>query len=180
MTVNIGPRILNPPNPNVAKNPQSDGLGYNPRCLRRDINKNAAAVTTANHTYDLITQHSDIYWFQTTMEGQFEKGEWGVHTGGHFTIGGDPAGDIFVSPGDPAFYFHHSQIDRIWWIWQMQDLAKRLEEVSFTITMGNRPPSVNGTLEDVNNLGLLAGDVKTRDLMSTLGGMDGRLCYIYE
>jgi tyrosinase len=27
----------------------------------------------------------------------------GVHAGGHFTIAGDPAGDFYTSPGDPAF-----------------------------------------------------------------------------
>lgn len=26
------------------------------------------------------------------MQGQFALGQWGVHTGGHFTIGGDPRG----------------------------------------------------------------------------------------
>ena len=76
----------------VQANPRADGLGYNPRCLRRDVNKNAAAVTTANYTYDLITKNNNIYWFQTVMQGQFQLGQWGVHTGGHYTIGGDPAG----------------------------------------------------------------------------------------
>ncbi|KAK5664061.1 hypothetical protein OQA88_275 [Cercophora sp. LCS_1] len=177
MSVNVGPILPTVP---VPANPQKDGFGYNPRCLRRDINKYAAAVTFPNSTYDLITQNNDIYWFQTVMEGQFSEGKWGVHAGGHFTISGDPAGDIFVSPGDPAFYLHHAQIDRVWWIWQMQNLEKRLFEVSMTQTMNNRPPSPNGTLDDLSNLGIMAGDVKVRDLMSTMGGLGGELCYIYE
>ncbi|KAJ8068053.1 hypothetical protein OCU04_003632 [Sclerotinia nivalis] len=75
-------------------NPQADGFGYNPRCLRRDVNVHSAAVTKTNYTHDLITNPSnaDIYWFQTVMQGLFSIGEWGVHTGGHFTIGGDPGG----------------------------------------------------------------------------------------
>ena len=178
MTVHLGPILQLALE--VEPNPQDDGLGYNPRCLRRDINKIAAAVTTTNHTYDLITQNHDAYWFQTVLEGQFADGKWGVHAGGHFTISGDPGGDFFVSPGDPAFYLHHTQIDRLWWIWQMQDLPKRLSEISKTRTMGNKPPSPNGTLDDLTNLGILAGDVKVRDLMSTMGGVDGKLCYIYE
>ncbi|KAK4160487.1 hypothetical protein QBC43DRAFT_359393 [Cladorrhinum sp. PSN259] len=157
MTVNIGPIA---PTLQLARNPRADGLGYNPRCLRRDVNKNAAAVTTANYTYDLITKNSNVYWFQTVMEGQFPEGKWGVHTGGHYTIGGDPAGDFYTSPGDPAFYLHHSQIDRVWWIWQMQDLEKRTKEVSMTRTMNNMPPSANGTLDDLTGLGVLAPDVK--------------------
>jgi hypothetical protein len=35
----------------------------------------------------------------------------------HYTIGGDPGGDLFTSPGDPAFWAHHSQMDRMWTIW---------------------------------------------------------------
>lgn len=81
---------------NVPANPRSDGLGYNPRCLRRDVNKNAAAVTTANYTYDLITKNNDIGSFQNVMQGQFQLGQWGVHTGGHYTIGGDPAGVCLI------------------------------------------------------------------------------------
>ncbi|KAL2264065.1 hypothetical protein VTK26DRAFT_2851 [Humicola hyalothermophila] len=176
ITVNLGPLA---PSLQVTPNPQADGLGYNPRCLRRDLNKNAAAVTTANYTYDLITDNSDIYWFQKVMEGQFDLGKWGVHTGGHYTVSGDPAGDFYMSPGDPVFWLHHSMIDRVWWIWQMQDLEKRLEEVSFTRTMNNVPPSANGTLDDLSGLGVLAEDVRVRDLMSTMGGLMGKFCYVY-
>ncbi|SPQ25703.1 18e28050-06f6-45fc-b018-0118a96aaa27 [Thermothielavioides terrestris] len=177
MTVNVGPIA---PTIQVPRNPRSDGLGYNPRCLRRDINKHAAAVTTANYTYDLITSNSDVYWFQTVMEGQFAQGKWGVHAGGHYTISGDPAGDFFVSPGDPAFWLHHAMIDRVWWIWQLQDLDRRLAEVSMTRTMNNMPPSPNGTLDDPSGLGVLAPDVPVRELMSTMGGLGGKFCYIYE
>jgi tyrosinase len=46
--------------------------------------------------------------------------------------------------------------------------------------MSNNPPSANGTLDDLTNLGVLGGDVRVRDLMSTMGGMGGKLCYIYE
>ncbi|KAK0713485.1 hypothetical protein B0T26DRAFT_782481 [Lasiosphaeria miniovina] len=176
MSVNLGPIA---PTLQVKANPRSDGLGYNPRCLRRDVNKNSAAVTTANYTLDLITKNNNVYWFQTVMEGQFPQGKWGVHAGGHYTVGGDPAGDFYVSPGDPAFWLHHAMIDRVWWIWQLQDLAKRLTEVSMTRTMNNMPPSANGTLDDLSNLGVMAPDVKVRELMTTMGGLGGKLCYIY-
>lgn len=61
-----------------------------------------------------------------------------------------------------------------------RDLARRLLDVSFTKMMNNFPLSANGTLDDVSNLGILAGDVKVRDLMSTMGGMSGKFCYIDE
>ena len=85
-----------------------------------------------------------------------------------------------MSPGDPVFWLHHGQIDRVWWLWQAQKLEARLKDVAKTMTMNDMPPSRNGTLDDVNNMGVLGGDVLTRDLMSTLGGMGGKLCYIYE
>ena len=78
---------------NIPDNPQADGLGSNPRCLRRDVNKYAAAATTANLTYALITENHDINKFQTVMLGTPSKNDWGVHIGGHYTIGGDP-GDV--------------------------------------------------------------------------------------
>lgn len=177
MSVNLGPIAATIPN--LKNNPRTDGLGYNPRCLRRDVNKNSAAVTTANYTHDLITKNNNIYWFQTVMEGQFNLGQWGVHSGGHYTVGGDPAGDFFVSPGDPVFWLHHGMIDRVWWIWQLQDLETRLTQVSKTITMNNMPPSRNGTLDDKYGLGVLAPDVTIREMMDTMGGLEGKLCYIY-
>lgn len=92
MSVNLGPMINIVPN--IPPNPLASGLGYNPRCLRRDLNPYAAAVTADNYTYSLITkpQNKDLYWFQTDMQGKFELGEWGVHTGGHYTVGADPGG----------------------------------------------------------------------------------------
>lgn len=80
--------------PDVPANPRPDGLGYNPRCIRRDINPHASRVTHANFTYQLITQpaNSDVGNFQSGMQGNFTIGHWGVHVGGHYTIGADPGG----------------------------------------------------------------------------------------
>ncbi|KAK6088534.1 tyrosinase central domain protein [Seiridium cupressi] len=103
--------------PDVPSNPQTDGLGYSPRCLKRDVSVHAARETTTNYTENLIAHSNNVYWFQTIMNGRAEIGEWGVHTAGQFTIGGDPGGDFFVAPGDPAFFLHDAQIDRVYWIW---------------------------------------------------------------
>lgn len=103
----------------------------------------------------------------------------GVHTGGHFTVGGDPGGDFFSSAGDPVFFLHHGMIDRIWWIWQLQDLSKRLTAVSGTITFNDAPPSRNATLDDDVYLGVIAPPVKLGSLLDTLDWLDGEFCYIY-
>ncbi|KAK3306517.1 uncharacterized protein B0T15DRAFT_527438 [Chaetomium strumarium] len=145
-------------------------LKYNPRCLKRDISKSQAAQTTADKTYALITRSRDIASFQDTMQGVP-----GVHAGGHFTIGGDPGSDIFASPGDPVFYLHHAMIDRVWWIWQMQDPSSRLTQVAGSVAGSRR----QGKGTDLVDLGINAPAVAINDLLDTMGGLDGQMCYIY-
>ncbi|KAK1752335.1 hypothetical protein QBC47DRAFT_433415 [Echria macrotheca] len=177
MTVNLGP--IAPTLSGVA--PVTGGLlAYNPRCVRRDISAWVSRQwTTEQNTTDLIVQSADVGTFQTVMQGDFDKGVYGVHTGGHFTYSGDPAGDIFASPGDPAFWLHHGQIDRVWWIWQNQDPAKRTNVIAGTITINNQPPSRDGTLDDVIDLEVNAAPLQIKDVTSTLGIGGGPLCYVY-
>lgn len=176
MVVNLGP--LAPTIAGINKNPQANGFGYNPRCVKRDIGNYISRKwgRTVDIT-ELILLHSDIGSFQARMQGDFPNGFLGVHSAGHFTIGGDPGGDFFTSPGDPAFWVHHGMIDRVWWIWQNLDCKNRIETIAGTITINNNPPSRNGTLDDTINLGVIAPtDIKLRELMSTV---DGPFCYIY-
>ncbi|KAF2157468.1 tyrosinase [Myriangium duriaei CBS 260.36] len=175
MQVNLGP--VAPALGYVPANPQGDGLGYNPRCLRRDISSVASneALTDANST-SLITGNTNIGDFQNTMQGNFPAGLLGVHTAGHFLVGGDPGGDLFASPGDPYFFLHHAQIDRTWWIWQNQDLANRETALAGTQTLFNSPPSPNTALTDTLYLSVLAPNVTISQVMSTT---KGPLCYIY-
>ncbi|KAF2867040.1 hypothetical protein BDV95DRAFT_631483 [Massariosphaeria phaeospora] len=166
MTISLGP--LGTVLPDVPKNPRADGFGANPRCLRRDVNKYAAAMTTANYTYALITEASSVDQFQKNMLGMPEKNDWGVHMAGHYTIGGDPGGDFFSSPGDPVFWFHHGMVDRIWWIWQMQDPDTRMNVLPDT------PP-----VDDFVDLNWTADRAQTWDLNDSVGGNAGAFCYIY-
>lgn len=96
--MNLGP--VSPIYTDIPANPQADGLGYNPRCLRRDINNyvGQTALTDGNYT-SLITGNTNILDFQNTMQGDFFGGLIGVHTAGHYVAGGDAGGDIFASPG---------------------------------------------------------------------------------
>lgn len=80
--------------------------------------------------------------------------------------------------GDPAFYLHHGQIDRMWWIWQNLDAETRMQAVSGTGTFLNMPPSANTTLQTTIDLGFAGGDsVSIADLMDTTANL---FCYIYE
>jgi tyrosinase len=38
--------------------------------------------------------------------------------------------DQAASPGDPLFFLHHTNLDRLWWKWQQANLTTRLSEMS--------------------------------------------------
>lgn len=117
LTVNLGPLTLDLPGGGVETAPSGNALDWNPRCLKRDlvdyINQRFA---NASSVLSQILKPQNVYDFQLQMQAVPGTGELGVHGGGHYAIGGDPARDVAVSPGDPIFYLHHAQIDRVWWV----------------------------------------------------------------
>lgn len=48
-----------------------------------------------------------------------------------------------------------------------------------TNTLLNQPPSANTTVEDTVDVGHIAGPMKIKNLMSTMGGGGSPLCYVY-
>ena len=135
MTVHLGPIT------------QPDPTADNPRCLKRDLNADSGKrFASFRNTTDLITGSPNIEIFRTTMEGdaRYVPDSLGVHGGGHFMIGGDPGSDAFISSGDPAFYLHHGQIDRVYWIWQMLDFPNRQVCVAYYSRYGVRVMKLTG------------------------------------
>ncbi|KAK4449660.1 tyrosinase-like protein [Podospora aff. communis PSN243] len=177
LTLHLGPVVLpeyGSPVVNFNPFPERD----NPRCLKRDLSSWVAKQWTSfRNTTDLILQSSNIFEFTTEMNGdpRFTSNVLGVHGGGHFTIGGDPGGDPFIAPGDPAFWLHHAQVDRVYWIWQMLDFQNR-QTLFGTNTFLDQPPSANTTVEDFLDMDPLGPDVKIKDVLNTVGGP---LCYVY-
>jgi len=50
-----------------------------------------------------------------------------------------------LSPGDPIFFLHHAWLDRLWWTWQSQDPANRLNEIGGdNIPASTLPPFLSG------------------------------------
>jgi len=86
----------------LKPNPQADGLGYNPRCLSRDVNKHSAYESRDEVITELIKNSKDILTFQNRMQGDYPNKYMGVHTAGHYTVGGDAGSDFFNSPSDPV------------------------------------------------------------------------------
>lgn len=177
-TVNIGPIA-------VAQYGNSTAVGVpdpfstaHARCLKRDLNAGVAKRwTTFLNTTKVILQNPNVELFQAHLQAdpRYVHGELGVHGGGHFIIGGDPGSDPFISPGDPAFYLHHGQVDRVWWIWQMLDYPNRKTVFGSEVFM-DLFPSPNVTLSTVIDIQPLAPPVTVGDLMSTTSGP---FCYIY-
>lgn len=194
MVITLGPMapVINPAPP---RNPRADGYGYNPRCLRRDISNILSRQNLRpQDVASLITGSNNIGSFQDTMQavGGFGGGFpgfpgggqqqfiMGVHGAGHYTISGDPGGDFYTSPNDPAFYVHHAMIDRTWYIWQSLNFESRKFVIAGgTSMMGWGSPLA--TLDDPIHLGppgLIADTTyRIRDLVSTV---DGPFCYVYE
>ncbi|KAH8896868.1 Di-copper centre-containing protein [Thozetella sp. PMI_491] len=170
-------------------------LGYQPRCIRRDISVDLSQrFGNEAHTFYILTapifQGSSIGPFQAYFEGgswTYPQGtipgaDWdiGQHGTGHFTFAGDPGGDIFNSPGDPMFWLLHANVDRIWWIWQNQKPIERAFMINGTRTILNTPPSDNATIEDllvldyVTPKGAPASAIKHH-----VSSMAGPYCYLY-
>jgi tyrosinase len=99
--------------------------------------------------------------------------------------------DFYCSPGDPVFYFHHGMLDRVWWIWQMQDPENRINAVPGQASMPMPGHGGHGGMASIKgrkradihdavvDLGWTAPPVKLMDLNEQLGGLGGELCYIY-
>ncbi|PGH02445.1 tyrosinase [Blastomyces parvus] len=181
LTTNLGPVAL--PGGDL-NNP----LRYNPRCLMRDMSAFIGQQYTAfNWSTWTIEESKDIVGFQARLAGNpgneglkdDQLNLFGVHGGGHLFLGGMTGqhSDFYSSPQEPAFFLHHGQIDRLWSIWQWLDIKERRDAVHGTLTLANIPPTRNGTLDDIIDLGPLAPPVTVREVMSTI---DGPFCYLYE
>ncbi|KAM3081244.1 hypothetical protein ACMFMG_005199 [Clarireedia jacksonii] len=176
MTVNLGPvgGVLG-----AGAGPDG-GLGYNPRGLRRDV---GPALNTRYANYSTVLNlllKPDLNQYRILSEGIPYTEELGPHGGIHYVINGDPGGDLFTSPGDPAFWVHHGQMDRIWTYWQALDPEKRqylLDAGSYGhVTWANEPASELTKLTDVIDMGYAGDSTTIQDVMSTT---DGPFCYFY-
>ncbi|KAI4276901.1 MAG: hypothetical protein L6R38_005553 [Xanthoria sp. 2 TBL-2021] len=164
-TVNLGPATFNP-------NTHGNGLGYNPRCIKRDISPIWAANTRPTYVqYQLQTCGDDFECFGAVTEAIN-----GTHTGGHYTWGGDPGYDPYSAAGDPVFYLHHANVDRLWGIWQALNPGKRVNQTYGTETAFNAPPSPKVGLDTELDYGILAPKQK---IGSVLSSIDGPFCYAY-
>ena len=72
---------------------------------------------------------------------------------------------------DPVFFLHHTQLDRLWRLWQERDLDKHLWQYD---GYASHKSEEEASLDDVIPMGGLGPDVFVKDIMDTRAGM---LCY---
>ncbi|KAH7138557.1 hypothetical protein B0J11DRAFT_19132 [Dendryphion nanum] len=167
----------------VKANPQRDGYGSNPRCLRRDVNNYFTTRTLrpadlATH----ITGATAIGKFQDSLQNDAGQ-KTAIHSSGHFSIWGDPGGDVYVSPAEPAFWLHHGQLDRHWWMWanyKEADLKTRTSQYEGGTNWMNQN-SARGKATDAQWLDVVApagkNGLPSNQLFSTTSGP---FCYLYQ
>ncbi|KAL4787873.1 hypothetical protein BJX76DRAFT_268471 [Aspergillus varians] len=168
-SVHLGPVTYSYDNGvHVPLNPRKDGLGYNPRLLVRDFNNTLLQKSASwDVILNLLVNATDIHEFHPKVFS-------GPHLAGHSFVSGID-NDIFTSPGDPLFWFHHAQVDRIWTIWQGLDLEKRERALDGTMTFFDRPHSRNATLNDTMGFDF-SPEISIGQAMSPT--KDG-YCYVY-
>ncbi|KAJ3121866.1 hypothetical protein HK098_003319 [Nowakowskiella sp. JEL0407] len=167
-----------------------NSTAYNPHCISRDFVPSLSHVLSKDNVKRTLS-YPDFYHFDYFLQGEdfirsgFNQSEFGVHGAGHFVVGGTlgSMGSQYSSCSDPTFYLHHAQIDRLWWLWQMQNPRKRLYEIGGPVDpvpfFGPVPISTrNVTLDFPIDLAELTAPWKITfgDMMNTLGGP---LCYDY-
>jgi tyrosinase len=86
--------------------------------------------------------------------------------------------DFYTSPGDPYFWLHHSNIDRVWWIWQTQDYANRQQVIAGGTSMLGWGKAQS--LEDNIDLEVLNVDGKKYKIKELVSTIAGPFCYVYE
>ncbi|OHF02032.1 hypothetical protein CORC01_02611 [Colletotrichum orchidophilum] len=99
-----------------------------------------------------------------------------LEDGPHNQIPNGIQGDFikFTAPNDPLFFLHHSQLDRLWWMWQQRNLRARLSDYGET---KKDKVVTQASLSDAISIGgIMAPDIHVSDVMSTESDL---LCYRY-
>ncbi|KAF2669144.1 Di-copper centre-containing protein [Microthyrium microscopicum] len=147
------------------------------RCLTRSFNIEAGEAAGSKEVVKDALASKDFQTLRMAVEmpnitftgGKIERHGGGFHNVGHGGVGGE-MGDPFTSINDPIFFLHHTGIDRVWQMWQDQDLQKRISDTGTGLT-----------LKTPIWMGLEAPDRPVGDVMDIIN-RDGKgfLCYKYE
>lgn len=158
---------------------------YNPHCLRRDFAPEFATQKLNQSMVDWTMKAKTYFEFDKRLEGGIDIPDLTVHGGGHLGVGGDlgEIGNVYSSPGDPLFYLHHANMDRLWYTWQKKHWPARKKDIGGPDTQFAYPfnffgdvPYKNVTLDYLMDFGPLMKSQLIGDVMDTEGEV---LCYNY-
>lgn len=74
---------------------------------------------------------------------------------------------------DPLFFLHHTQLDRLWWLWQQRQPNRGLQAYS---GHKHRHSPEMASMEDVISMQGLASSIKVASIMNV---EEPLLCYEY-
>ncbi|KAJ3483546.1 hypothetical protein NLG97_g7283 [Lecanicillium saksenae] len=197
-SVGNGYCVVDGPFANVTRHWQAKVQGgeseilSNPHCLSRGFQtgtkKEELQSRVSQQAVENILVQDSYASFFTSLEDhvhnaipQFVRGDFLLQTApnGMMHIITDSGIEQRPDPIDPVFYLHHTQIDRLWWIWQQKNNASHLWQYEGPLsnsrfTTEGQQGSAN--LSDLLTLGEYGKTVKVQDVIST---RHGELCYIY-
>lgn len=143
---------------------------YQPHCLSRgfrDLEGNLGHIDgheISPKSIEEVLSLDSYESFVALMESR-------VHDAIPYGISGDF--ETFTAPYDPLFFLHHTQLDRLWWLWQ-----QRQPDNGVTAYGGHkqRHSLEMASLDDLIVMHGLAPDIKVNEFMDIQGDM---LCYSY-
>ncbi|KAH8668672.1 hypothetical protein BX600DRAFT_510745 [Xylariales sp. PMI_506] len=141
------------------------GWSTSPHCLSRGFGRfpashNFSGDAISPAALQDVLNHDDFHEFIMALES-------GPHDAIPNGVGGDFL--ILTAPNDPIFFLHHTQLDRIWWIWQQKDKERRLRAYHGSVKHPASP-------EDVLPYEPLSANITVADILDTETAM---LCYRY-
>ncbi|KAK4541121.1 hypothetical protein LTR36_008346 [Oleoguttula mirabilis] len=160
---------------------------YDPHCLSRGFRGLDGSLGHIDG-HDISPESIEEVLSIASYEGFVTLMESRVHDAIPFGIGGDfetftaPYGrdadvvvenDELTSDPDPLFFLHHTQLDRLWWLWQQRQPDKGLQAYG---GHKQRHSMDLASLIDKISVQALASSVKVADLMDVQGEL---LCYHY-
>ncbi|KAG8730753.1 hypothetical protein FRC11_005883 [Ceratobasidium sp. 423] len=94
------------------------------------------------------------------------------HDNLHRTVSGDLKRQY--SPNDPLFFIHHSQVDRLWTLWQGRN-ETRLQDYA-----GNTIQNMTANIASLGDGLFTLGFAPQREVESVMDTMANGLCYTYD
>ncbi|KAL4898674.1 hypothetical protein BDV59DRAFT_190330 [Aspergillus ambiguus] len=171
--VHLGP--FNHSNAQPHKPPPLHAFDYNPRCLQRNFNHAMLEEYNNRTVLDGMLQATTIVEFLSYMDPGHED-VIGAHGSGHRAVGGAMS-DVYSSPQDPSFMLHHAMIDRMWTLWQLQDMGHRRNALNGTSVMYNPPDAPLVNPDSMIEFGVLDRPRRVKELMDP---MEYDYCYKYH